>query len=145
MGEKITVAITMSVLVVVIPYILTMTINGRNVESGVQIKQIDTGRDVLIQIDGSNQLIDVEEYIAGILPGIAEYSSDVTYLEAQAVAVRTKIYFAMKENTIINASELDYEYYSEEEYLKKWGEKNYKQIKNKYDTAVINTARQIIE
>jgi len=145
MGEKITVAITMSVLVVMIPYILTMTINGRNVESGVQIKQIDTGRDVLIQIDGSNQLIDVEEYIAGILPGITEYSSDITYIEAQAVAVRTKIYFAMKENTIINASELDYEYYSEEEYLKKWGEKNYKQIKNKYDTAVINTARQIIE
>lgn len=145
MGEKITVAIVMSALVVMVPYILTMMINGRNIETSVQIKKIDTGRDVLIQIDGSNQLIDVEEYIAGILPGIAEYSSDISYLEAQAVAVRTKIYFAMGENTIINSSELEYEYYTENEYLKKWGEKNYKQIKNKYDTAVINTTRQIIE
>lgn len=145
MGEKIAFTIAMAAMVVMLPYILTMVLNGREVESGAQIERLDTGRDVLIQVDGANMLMDVEQYIAGILPGIVDYNSDESVIEAQAVAVRTKIYYAMGDETILDASSLEFDYYTNDDYIEKWGNNKYKQIKKKYDNAVINTARQIIE
>lgn len=145
MGEKIVASIAMTAIIIMLPYILTMAMNGREIESGDEIGRLDTGRDILIQIDGTNVLMDVEQYIAGILPGIVDYSSDASFMEAQAVAVRTKIYYAMGNKSIIDASELDFKYYTMKDYMEKWGNNKYKQVKKKYDNAVINTARQIIE
>lgn len=145
MGERITIMIAMTAIVIMIPYIMTIAINGKQVESGSEIQKVDSGRDVLMQIDGANVLIDVEQYIAGVLPGMVDFSSENSFIEAQAVAIRTKIYYAMGSETVVNASELDYKYYSIQDYINKWGKNNYKQIKDKYDLAVINTVRKIIE
>ena len=59
-----------------------------------------------------NRLLDVEQYIAGVLPGLVEPEANVQIMEAQAVAVRTKIYFAMGESTVIDASNLDFKFYT---------------------------------
>lgn len=145
MGERITILIAMTVVVIMLPYIMTIAINGKKIESESELERLDTGRDVLIQLDGSNVLIDVEQYIAGVLPGLVDYSSENSFIEAQAVAIRTKIYFAMGNDTVINANLLEFKYYTTQDYIDKWGKNKYKNIKKKYDAAVINTARKIIE
>ncbi|MBP3621441.1 MAG: hypothetical protein J6J16_06755 [Lachnospiraceae bacterium] len=143
MGEKLVTIITAVAVVVLGPYILTSIINGRqgNVSA---ISSIDTGRDVIIQIDGQNQLIDVEEYIVGVLPGLVDWQSDMDIIEAQAVAVRGKIYYAMGEETVIWASNLEYTYYAGDELTKRLGKGNVEKAVKIYEKAVINT-KGIIE
>lgn len=145
MGERVTILIAVTVMVIMLPYVMTIAINGKKIESESELERLDTGRDVLIQLDGSNVLIDVEQYIAGVLPGLVDYSSEKSFIEAQAVAIRTKIYFSMGNETVINADLLDFKYYTMQDYIDKWGKNKYKKVKSKYDAAVISTARKIIE
>jgi len=65
-------------------------------------------------------------------------------IEAQAVAVRAGIYYTMGDETLINASNLDYTYYTKEQVIEKWGNVNGRKAINTYEKAVYNT-RGIIE
>ncbi|MBE5946916.1 MAG: hypothetical protein E7259_08275 [Lachnospiraceae bacterium] len=145
MGEKIMAAITFVAAIILLPYIITMIINGQHGDIGTGIGNLDSGKDVLIQIDGDNRLLDVEQYIAGVLPGLVEPEANVQIMEAQAVAVRTKIYFAMGESTVIDASNLDFKFYTKEDFIHEWGKSVYANSSVKYEKAVINTLNQIIE
>lgn len=138
-------AITFVAAIILLPYIITMIINGQHGDIGTGIGNLDSGKDVLIQIDGDNKLLDVEQYIAGVLPGLVEPEANVQIMEAQAVAVRTKIYFAMGESTVIDASNLDFKYYTKEDFIHEWGKSVYANSSVKYEKAVINTLNQIIE
>lgn len=138
-------AITFVAAIILLPYIITMIINGQHGDIGTGIGNLDSGKDVLIQIDGDNRLLDVEQYIAGVLPGLVEPEANVQIMEAQAVAVRTKIYFAMGESTVIDASNLDFKYYTKEDFIHEWGKSVYANSSVKYEKAVINTLNQIIE
>lgn len=145
MGERVTMFITTIAVIILVPYIMTMLMNGRQRDLSKTISEMSTGKDVLIQKDGVNKLIDVEEYVAGVLPGMVEPKADKDMMEAQAVAVRTKVYYAMGENTVVDAGTLEFTYLTEEEYKEKLGVQNYNQIKRKYEEAVINTAGQTIK
>ena len=138
-------AITFVAAIILLPYIITMIINGQHGDIGTGIGNLDSGKDVLIQIDGDNRLLDVEQYIAGVLPGLVEPEANVQIMEAQDVAVRTKIYFAMGESTVIDASNLDFKYYTKEDFIHEWGKSVYANSSVKYEKAVINTLNQIIE
>ena len=61
------------------------------------------------------------------------------------MAVRTKIYFTMGDNTVVDATTLSYEYFDEEKYMNKYGMENYGAIKDVFEQAVINTAGQVIK
>ncbi len=143
MGEKITVALAGAILLIMLPCLITLAINGRY--EGVTVDMLDSGRDVLIYIDGENQLMDVEEYLVGVLPQVVDYGATQEFIEAQAVAVRTKVYYAMGDNTVINASELSYEYFDDNKYMNKYGMENYQNIKKEFEEAIVNTAGQIIK
>ncbi len=145
MGEKIMTGITFVAAIVLLPYIITMLVNGQKGDVGTGIEAVDSGRDVLIQINGNNELLDVEQYIAGVLPGLVEPETNVQIMEAQAVAIRTKIYYAMGESTVIEASQLEFTYYTKEAFIHEWGKTVYADTKSKYELAVINTLNQIIE
>ncbi len=145
MGEKIMMGITFVAAIVLLPYIITMLVNGQKGDMGTGIESINSGRDVLIQIDGNNELLDVEQYIVGVLPGLVEPDTNSQIMEAQAVAIRTKIYFSMGESTVIEASQLEFKYYTKEEFIHEWGKSVYADSKSKYELAVINTLNQIIE
>ena len=93
MGEKLTIVAAMAVIMIMMPYLITMAINGKKEDSGLQLKNINTGRDVLININGKNELMDVEEYIAGVLPSVVGPENNDEMLAAQAVAIRTQIYY----------------------------------------------------
>lgn len=143
MGEKITVGLAGIILLVMLPCLLTLCLNG--IRDDVTIDMINSRRDVLINTDGENTLMDVEKYIVGILPGIIEYGASQEYIEAQVVAVRTKIYYAMGESTVINAQDLDFQYYDREKLINKYGMDNYQLIEDIFEEAVINTAGETLE
>ncbi|MBR3834029.1 MAG: SpoIID/LytB domain-containing protein [Lachnospiraceae bacterium] len=143
MGEKLTVGLAGVIIIVMLPCLLTLAINGRH--QAISVDMINSGRDVLIYIDGENVLMDVEQYIVGILPGVVDYGATQEFIEAQAVAVRTKIYFAMGENTVVEESTLSFEYFDENKYMNKYGMENYQAIQDAFEQAVINTAGQIIK
>lgn len=138
MGEKLVTIVTAVAVMVLGPYIMTSIINGRYSTSSA-ISSIDTGKDVVIQIDGENRLIDVEEYIAGVLPGLVDWQSDSNIIEAQAVAVRGKIYYAMGKETAIWANKFEYTYFDQEELEKQLGKSNADKAAEIYQKAVINT------
>ncbi len=138
MGEKLVTIVTAVAVMVLGPYIMTSIINGRYNTSSA-ISSIDTGRDVIIQIDGENRLMDVEEYIAGVLPGLVDWQSDSNIIEAQAVAVRGKIYYAMGKETAIWANTFEYTYFDEVQLEKQFGKNNAKKAAEIYEKAVINT------
>ena len=143
MGEKITVGLAGVILVIMLPCLLTLCLNG--IRDDVTIDMINTRRDVLIKADGENVLMDVEKYIVGILPGIIEYGSSQEYIEAQVVAVRTKIYYAMGESTVVDAQELGFQYFDQEKLINKYGMDNYKVIEDIFEEAVINTVGETIQ
>lgn len=145
MGEKVMIWLAGLATVILFPYMLTTMMNGRYGVAESKVSSLSTGRDVLMQIDGVNMLMDVEQYIAGVLPGLVSPDSDASVIEAQAVAVRTKIYYEMGSNTVIQASDLEFTYYTKQDYIDKWGEAKYKRVKEIYDTAVLNTTGKIIE
>ncbi len=89
--------------------------------------------------------MDVEEYIVGVLPGLVDYDSDMDVIEAQAVAVRTKIYYVMQEETMIRADSLEYEYYNNENIISKYKRNKYNTAQTKYERAVVNTAGETIK
>lgn len=125
-----------------LPCLLTLFINGRH--DNITVDMINSGRDVLIYVDGENVLMDVEEYIVGVLPGVMDYGASDELVEAQAVAVRTKIYYAMGDKTVVNADTLEFEFFDEKKYINKYGIENYEAIETTFESAVINTAGQII-
>lgn len=143
MGEKITVGLAGVILVIMLPCLLTLCLNG--IRDDVTIDMINTRRDVLIKSDGENVLMDVEKYIVGILPGIIEYGASQEYIEAQVVAVRTKIYYAMGESTVVDAQELGFQYFDQEKLINKYGIDNYKVIEDIFEEAVINTVGETIQ
>ncbi|MBR3600105.1 MAG: SpoIID/LytB domain-containing protein [Lachnospiraceae bacterium] len=143
MGEKITVGLAGVILVIMLPCLLTLCLNG--IRDDVTIDMINTRRDVLIKADGENVLMDVEKYIVGILPGIIEYGASQEYIEAQVVAVRTKIYYAMGESTVVDAQELGFQYFDQEKLINKYGMDNYKVIEDIFEEAVINTVGETIQ
>ena len=130
---------------IIVPCLITFCINGKQTDGAEKLEQISTGRDVLVQTKTGNELVDVETYVAHIMPGIVDASADDSYLQAQAVALRTKVYYAMGDATVIQASDMEFQYYTEEDYIAKWGRDNYKSVKARYERAVIATCGKIIE
>lgn len=139
MKDKIFSSVFAAILCLIIPYFMTIMINSGTRENDSKIAQINTGKDVIVHIDGENKLIDVEEYILGVLPGIVSAEAEPDVIEAQTVAVRTKIYRSMGDETIINANKLDFTYYSEKELKEKLGEKTYNKVMSIYESAINNT------
>ncbi len=142
MVEKLTIGLAGAIIIIMLPCLITFFINGRY--RTVSVDMLNSGKDVIISSNGENVLMDVEEYIVGVLPGVVEYGASNELIKAQAVAVRTKIYYTMGDKTVIYAQELGYEYYDEEKYRNKYGNDNYKSIKKIFGEAVINTAGELI-
>lgn len=144
MIEKLVYGLGAFLIVVFAPCLLTYIFCGRKVDTGNVLAKQHSGRDVLLQTEDGNVLMDVETYLAGIMPGEVDASVSEKYMEAQAVALRTEVYATMGDNTFINAKELPFTYYSEQDYIDKWGRAKYKEVKERYDKAVIATCGKVM-
>lgn len=144
MSEKFTITLTGIITTLFLPYIITMLINGHYSSSASVLSNVSSGRDILIEIEGANMLMDVEQYIAGVLPGLVAPDSDMKIIEAQAIAVRTKIYYEMGDRTVLSATDLDFKYYSGYDLMERFGKSKYKAAKTAYETATVNTIKELI-
>lgn len=137
-GNKLASIMSLAMIFILSPIVITFLINGSSQKRNSDIKDIDTGKNVIIHIDGKNKLIDVEEYILGVMPKVTSGACSQKILDAQAVAVRTKIYYAMGSESIIDSKDLDYEYMTEDEQRQALGDK-YDISVRRFKQAIFNT------
>lgn len=102
------------------------------------------GKDILIDLNGLYKSIDVEEYVAGIMPGVINAEYNMEALKTQVVLVRTNVLKEMEEKNTKDALDLSYEYYTKEERERLWGRKNYNKCEQRIERAVAATSGKVI-
>lgn len=135
---------------IAIPYLVVFVASifcGRvSIGGGIAgAKSLNSGKQILIEIDGLYKSMDVEEYIVGVLPGVVSADYDDTTLEVMAILIRTNIYKEMQEKKTEDASDISYHYMSVEERKDLFGERNYERKQRKIERAVENTAKKVIK
>jgi stage II sporulation protein D len=103
------------------------------------------GKTIQIELQGLNKNIDLEEYVAGVLPGIISIDYDREALKTQAVLVRTNVLKEMTEKNTSDAEDLSYHYMSVEERIALFGDRNYEKNERKIRQAVADTAGMVIK
>jgi hypothetical protein len=139
MKDKFLVGIMLIIFMIFLPYMVTLIVNGGGSGSKSVLEGVSTGRDVLITQSGKNYLVDVEEFVGMCLPALIEWDSDLELIEAQAVAVRSRIIYLMGSDKVINADDLSYTYFTEQELKELFGSSSYLKAKKIYEQAVYNT------
>lgn len=142
MSEKILKNLVIVLCVLALTYILTFAINGKKESSEQEFQKLDTGKDVLINIEGQNELMDVEQYIAGVLPYEIDETATLEVACAQAVAIRTSIYFTMGDKTVIEGEKLNYKYMTDREGEKNYGREGYAKMRKICQQAVVETCME---
>lgn len=108
-----------AVAIVLLPYIITVFINGPSVLTGAE-----AGEDYLfVEVDGISREVPVEEYAIGVLAREIPVTYEKAALEAQAVMLRTRIYKQITEDG--KTSVFTDKYFEEKEMKKQWGRVNY--------------------
>lgn len=135
-----------------IPYIITSILQAGNKRQEMDIKALDSGRDVCIYTSGEYQLIDVEEYVMYTLAGQADLTWEDEMLKVMAVVIRTSIYYQIDENTdtyadsktkLINEDQLIEIRYEKEELQQMWGA-DYESNLYRIYKAVVDTAGEVM-
>lgn len=111
------------VAIILLPYIVTVFINGPAVLTGAEV-----GEDYLfVEVDGKSREIPVEEYAIGILAREIPVTYEKEALEAQAVMLRTRIYKQITEEG--KSSIFTDKYFEEKEMRKQWGRVKYEEYR----------------
>lgn len=111
------------VAIILLPYIVTVFINGPAVLTGAEV-----GEDYLfIEVDGKSREIPVEEYAIGILAREIPVTYEKEALEAQAVMLRTRMYKQITEEG--KSSIFTDKYFEEKEMRKQWGRVKYEEYR----------------
>lgn len=129
--QKIKKTFAILIIIVLLPYIITIFINGKTME-------VNQGRqDVYIKVkkDGKNREILLEEYCCGMLAKEMSADYKMEALKAQAVIVRTTVYKEIGEKG--KKVVLEDHFWTKEEMKKQWGrtkfQKNYDRIKRAWN------------
>ncbi len=111
------------VAIILLPYIVTVFINGPAVLTGAEV-----GEDYLfVEVDGKSREIPVEEYAIGILAREIPVTYEKEALEAQAVMLRTRMYKQITEEG--KTSIFTDKYFEEKEMRKQWGRVKYEEYR----------------
>lgn len=112
-----------AVAIILLPYIVTVFINGPAVLTGAEV-----GEDYLfVEVDGKSREIPVEEYAIGILAREIPVTYEKEALEAQAVMLRTRMYKQITEEG--KTSIFTDKYFKEKEMKKQWGRVKYEEYR----------------
>jgi hypothetical protein len=139
MKDRFLIIMAVAAFVILVPYMITLVLNGGGIGSESVLDEAATGRDVVISDSGKNYLVDVEKFVAMCLPALIEWESDIELIEAQAVAVRSRIIYSMGSETVINADALGFTYYTSQKLKELIGTNSSLQARRKYEQAVYNT------
>ncbi len=126
-----------------IPYIGTLawtgTIHGEELRQEQQ-SQAEGKRRILLDREGSQSYMDVEEYLPGVLARQIPADYQMEALRAQAVIARTYIYRQMGQAGEIAESALDLDYLESDQMKAMWGSEQFPDIYERLREAVRSTA-----
>lgn len=101
MKEKLIIIFAMLALAIAIPYFGTMVLTGTIGTEQETLNNVDTGRTVSLELDGTYTVMDVETYLAGCLPAVLDGEEDPELWKALAVIERTNIYKRWTDRAIL--------------------------------------------
>lgn len=142
--ERLVVYFAAVVMMLAIPYIITLIINGVALEPKQNMQDIYCGKSVKVTLNGNYEAYDVEEYLVGVLAGQIDIDSEYEAIKAQAVIARTSILKQMEGNSTIDGELLKEVYLSPDERKVLWGERRYYERETKIKSAIIDTAGVVI-
>lgn len=141
MGEKFIICIGMTILLLFLPFGMTMLMTGYDKEGG-EIKKSG----IIVEYEEGGQFLtaDLEEYMVGVLAAElpADYEEEV-YL-AQAIIVRTNARKLVQQGSNLKAEDLNMGYYSDEERREKLGETRYQEQSDKLKSAIASTYGMVL-
>lgn len=141
MGEKCIICIGMTLLMLFLPYGLTMLMTGYDKQQGT-IR--DSGIIVEYEIAGELKTADLEQYMIGVLLAELPYDYELAVYEAQAVITRTNARKLHKAGTNLLAQDLKVSYATEEGMIKQLGQTRYEEQLKKVKTAIGNTYGMVL-
>ena len=141
MGEKCIICIGMTLLMLFLPYGLTMLMTGYDKQQGT-IR--DSGIIVEYEIAGELKTADLEQYMIGVLLAELPYDYELAVYEAQAVITRTNARKLHKAGTNFLAQDLKVSYATEEDMIKQLGQTRYEEQLKKVKTAIGNTYGMVL-
>ena len=141
MSEKIIICIGMSLLMLFLPYGLTMLMTGYDKQQGT-IR--DSGIIVEYEIAGELKTADLEQYMIGVLLAELPYDYELAVYEAQAVITRTNARKLHKAGSNLLAQDLKVAYATEEDMKKQLGQTRYEEQLKKVKTAIGNTYGMVL-
>lgn len=103
------------------------------------------GKEILVEQSGLYKSMDVEEFVAGVLPGTIPADYERETLKLQAVLIRTNVLKEMQEKNTSDAADLSYHYLTVEERKELWGERNFAKYERRMEEAVARTAGQVLK
>jgi hypothetical protein len=139
MKDRFLLAVIVFGFVILVPYLVTLIVNGGGSGGKSLIDEVSTGKDVIITDSGKNYLVDVENFVSMCLPALISWDSEADLIQAQAVAVRSRVLYLMGDETVINADNLGYTYFTEQKLRDFVGSTSYFRVRKIYERAVYNT------
>lgn len=125
-------------IIVLLPYIITVFINGPVVETSAKVDETY----IKVEHKDKETKMSIEEYCIGRLAKEIPASYDEEALKAQAVLVRTAVYGEIRKSG--SSAVLPDEFWTTEEMQKQWGVVSYKENYDKYKDAWEKTEGQVL-
>lgn len=144
MREKITIYFAALVMVLFIPYLVTVLIAGTTKRDTASLDLVNSGKVIRVEQEGEYQVYDLEEYLVGILAAQISPDYQLETIKAQAVIARTCLYKETEGYEQADAAALTQTYLTEEERKELWGEKRYDEYNKIMEQAVLDTLGQTI-
>ena len=125
-------------IIVLLPYIITVFINGPVVETSAKVDETY----IKVEHKDKETKMSIEEYCIGRLAKEIPASYDEEALKAQAVLVRTAVYGEIRRSG--SSAVLPDDFWTTEEMRKQWGVVSYKENYDKYKDAWEKTEGQVL-
>lgn len=128
------------IIILLLPYIVTVFVKGKGVTMGVNLKTNTPY--VNVELDGEQKKISLEEYGMGVLAKEIDVSYNVETLKAQAVLIRTSIYQMIQNDgsdTIMSKK-----YWTRSQMRTNWGSQKYGEYYEKLKQAWNETDGQVL-
>lgn len=126
--------------ILLLPYIVTVFIKGEGVTMGVNL----TGNTIYVNVESENgqKKISIEEYGMGVLASEMDASYEKEALKAQAVLIRTSIYKTIQEEG--SEAVMTKKYWTRSQMRNNWGSQYYGEYYDKIKQAWKETDGQVL-
>lgn len=144
MGKGILKIASILVAIVLVPYIVTLMI------SGAPLKELPVKEDrvkIHSDLEDSEGVFELDDYIMSALAANISLDSEMETLKAQAVIIRTMVYYIQStktEDQSLTLQEIGLETISMEELRSQYNEEEYNSYVSKLENAVASTKNEIV-